>query len=178
MKRRKKAILWGVPVLVLLAVLILFLLSRCGGTRQDTRAASAILSAQVGQIDKNTQITVADDSGGQALWNPKAPQAVLAEVEAWLKQAKPYAGTIPKSPYKGTQGAYTGPSILELETSGQHEISVKPAFYTVNAGFHSKTNYLPDVLTLTDGKQQIYIQSIPLYDWLKSGRWKAKFIES
>jgi hypothetical protein len=97
-----------------------------------------------------------------------------------LQQAKLYKGEIPKPKNLGESevvfNAYIGPSILNIFTSDNHEITIKPAFYIDkdNEDLYS-AHYIANVLEFNYDGEKTYIEYDKLYDWLRNDKWITEF---
>lgn len=122
-------------------------------------------------------IHVVDDSAAAILWVPKSPHSTLSKIAFWLKQAKGYNGVIPSSQTSPDAifNANIAPSALNINTYDRHTITIQPVWYLISNGTGYTSHYLSGVLKVVDNKQEDYIQSSQLYDWLKNDKWKAEF---
>ncbi len=135
-----------------------------------------ISTTELKSIDKSSIVSLTDDSPGSILLIPKVKETTLSEVISWLQQAKEYKGKIPQSQISGMFKANIGPSKLYIATSDKHEITIQPAFYLVSNDDNGyEVRYVTDVLKLNNDKQEMYVQSSELFNWLKNDKWKTEF---
>jgi len=109
-------------------------------------------------------------------------------VSSWLKTAKPYTATVPNTDYVDNVVHYNiGPSALHITGSGQFETLIYPAWYVkiegqeVDAGsITHNIHYIQDVVVIIEAKTNYisYLESGPLYNWLKDGEWKTEFSQN
>ncbi|KUO75473.1 MAG: hypothetical protein APF81_26530 [Desulfosporosinus sp. BRH_c37] len=133
-------------------------------------------------------ISISDDSPAGSFWSPNSQNAVSDQVSSWLKTAKPYTATVPNTDYVDNVVHYNiGPSALHITGSGQFETLIYPAWYVkiegqeVDAGsITHNIHYIQDVVVIIEAKTNYisYLESGPLYNWLKDGEWKTEFSQN
>ena len=125
-------------------------------------------------------ISIGDDSPAGIYWSPYDQKSVISEVISWLEKAKPYTVKVPESEDVGRFNFNIGPSILNITTLSHHEF-IYPAWYTKRGGqknnVYSAVHYVKNVVVVKNGKEITYLESEPLYNWLKNNEWKKEFIE-
>lgn len=140
------------------------------------------------------EISISDGTGASMWWIPNNQKFVSSQVLSWLKEATPYTEKIPQSPEVVFQGN-VGPARITLTTADHHLIEIYPEYYveksgksytsisTDGHGVVTKTEnpvyqvqYVQDVLVFNNGVDRTYLESEPLYNWLKQGQWKPEFV--
>ncbi|EGW37004.1 blaR1 peptidase M56 family protein [Desulfosporosinus sp. OT] len=133
-------------------------------------------------------ISISDDSSAGSYWSPDSQNEVLAQVSSWLKTAKQYTATVPNTDYVDDVVHYNiGPSALHITGSEQFETLIYPAWYVkidgqeVDAGsITHNIHYIQDVVVIIEARTNYvsYLESGPLYNWLKNGEWKTEFSQN
>lgn len=140
---------------------------------QKTTDDKAVYTNELKDISYSEKIIITDDKPSQKIWVPLKQETTLSEVTAWLQQAGIYKGVIPKPQNLGkdelVSNGYIGPSILNISTSNNHKITIRPASYLDknDNGFYS-VHYIADVLVFNYDGHTTYIESNMLYNWLKN----------
>ena len=164
-----------------------------GCENKESNPASPFLVSTFNLPTSIQSIIITDDSAASCGWIPNNQQSVLSQVLSWLKNAKPYAEEIPKSQKFYHHGDF-GPSVLHLITSDKHQITLYPAYYIAISGKKDATfyifghgnvstienpmyqlQYVNNVLVLDNGRDQTYIKSEQIFNWLKTNQWKLEF---
>ncbi|SPF42385.1 BlaR1 peptidase M56 family protein (fragment) [Candidatus Desulfosporosinus infrequens] len=126
------------------------------------------------------EVSISDDLPDGTYWSPNDQRSVISKVLSWLKTAMPYTVKVPESEDVGVFFGKIGPSILDISALSQHEI-IYPAWYTKRDGqkndAYSVVHYVQNVVAFENGKEITYLESEPLYNWLKDNEWKKEFIE-
>ncbi|MDT8718060.1 hypothetical protein IAI10_15445 [Clostridium sp. 19966] len=140
-----------------------------GLTQQMTGSTVAMSESELKSIEN---VSLSDDSPASIWWIPKDEKTTINEITAWLQQAKPYKGEIPKDQINAIFNANIAPSTLYITTSDKHEIKIQPA--CVVQGI-AKAQCVTDVLEINKDKQKSYIQCSQLFNWLKNDKWNTEF---
>lgn len=112
------------------------------------------------------------------LMAPLDSSVTLDKLSAWLKESKPYAGKVPQSTFKGVFMANIGPARLDIQTARKTSVSFQPAWYIISATSGASTfqvRYLSDVLRVEQDGRTGYLTCAPLFNWLKTDKWRAEF---
>jgi hypothetical protein len=187
MKRLIKTVFWG-------AIIVIMALSFMAGcedknnksqeinssksTQPETSDTDGILSSGLKSISNGASVSLLPDYPMTLLMVPKSPNSTLSEITAWLENASPYNGEISSSKNTSstmTYAAYTGPSVLYINTPDGHKITIEPVIYYASSGTGYERKYLSNVLLFSDDNRKMYITSGQLYDWLKNDKWKSEF---
>lgn len=137
-----------------------------------TGCSSTVSGDVLNSINNAKQILITDDTAAAGYWNPKDQNSVMSEVTGWLKEAKPYKGTVPQT--EGTGDKVAGniwPSTLHI--SGTLTISPACALSSEKQSF--KIRYVENVILLDKSGEKSYWESKELYDWLKNDKWEPEF---
>ncbi|MDO0823881.1 M56 family metallopeptidase [Desulfosporosinus nitroreducens] len=133
-------------------------------------------------------ISINDDSPSGSFWSPNSQNAVSAQVSSWLKTVKPYTTKVPNTDYVDNVVHYNiGPAALHITGSEQFETLIYPAWYVKIDGqevddgsITHNINYIQDVVVMIETRTNYvsYLESGPLYNWLKNGEWKTEFSQN
>ena len=133
-------------------------------------------------------ISISDDSPAGSYWSPNSQNAVLSQVSSWLKTAKQYTATIPASEAVDDIVHHNiGPAAMHVTGSEQFETLIYPAWYVkidgqeVDGGsITHNIHYIQDVVVIIEARTNniSYLESEPLYNWLKNEEWKAEFSQN
>lgn len=130
-------------------------------------------------------VSISDDSPAGDFWSPKSQQAVLDRVSAWLKAAKPYTAAIPS--FESVDNIVhhnIGPSVLHISGADNLQTLIYPAWYVQRGGQEAEArsignyiHYQQDVVVFIEARTNniSYLESAPLYNWLKNREWKTEF---
>ncbi|GMA64144.1 hypothetical protein [Alicyclobacillus fastidiosus] len=111
-------------------------------------------------------------------YTPKNQSETVAQIEQWLKTAKPVSVQLPPPPNPPiVTNANTNPAVLELQLSSKKVISISPTFYM---GGHSQElsqlyHFVDGVISYQVATKTVYFKDPNLYNWLKSNQWQEQF---
>lgn len=116
----------------------------------------------------------------ERIWVPatqKAQESAARQIAAWLRQAQPYTGKIPKTQI--SQYAFkanVAPAVLSVSATGGYRFSVQAMFYFVRRqGAEVQERNVQDVLTLSANGKTTAVRCAPLYGFLQNGGWEPAF---
>lgn len=165
-------------LLFALSAASLLLFAGCG--RQTTQQAIVKPARQTVQFPKPKDIQHVYVLAGLAAvsYTPRNSAKTVAQIEEWLKTAKPISVQFPPPPNPPiVQNANTNPAVLALQLSSKKVISISPAFYM--AGHSQELNqlyhFVSGVISYNVGSQTVYFTDPELYNWLKNNQWQKQF---
>ena len=133
-------------------------------------------------------ISISDDSPVGIYWSPNSQNEVLSQVSSWLKTAKQYTATIPASEAVDDIVHHNiGPAAMHITGSEQFETLIYPAWYVkidgqeVDGGsITHNIHYIQDVVVIIEASTNYisYLESGPLYNWLKNEEWNTEFSQN
>ncbi len=133
-------------------------------------------------------VSINDDTPAGDFWSPKSQQKVLDRVSTWLNDAKPYTAAIPSSESVDNIVHHNiGPSALHITGADNMQTLIYPAWYVQTGGQEADArsignyiHYRQDVVVLIEARTNYisYLESAPLYNWLKNGEWKTEFSQN
>lgn len=146
-----------------------------GLIQQMTGSTIAMSESELKSIENIDTVSLSDDSPASVYWIPKDEKITINQITAWLQQAKPYKGEIPKDQINAIFNANIEPSTLYITTFDKHEIKIQPAWYLAVVQGIAKAQCVTDVLEINKDKQKSYIQCSQLFNWLKNDKWHTEF---
>jgi|GEM_PF-2403076 len=133
-------------------------------------------------------ISISDDSSAGSYWSPNSQNVVLSQVSSWLKTAKQYTTTIPASEAVDDIVHHNiAPSAMHITGSEHFETLIYPAWYVKidgqkvdSSSLTYNIHYIEDVVVIIEARTNYisYLESRPLYNWLKNEEWKTEFSQN
>lgn len=167
---------------VRLYVTILVLIGLTGCSR--TAAQVTIKPLQHATLSISTpnsaqKILMYDDSPAGSTWFPNNPGDVQREVSVWLQGAQPVSVQTPHSD-SFISMSHFGPSQLTFYAGNNQIMQLYPVFYVSETNKSNNVkqydiHYVSDVVEVKQSGHLGYLESAPLYQWLKTDTWKQEF---